>query len=221
MRSRIALSVYPIGGQLHIDPMMRFFPNSDAEGDGAAVAAINTGGDREQALLSQNQAIRGRVEELFTTVRNNNDAMVVKISTLQRVVQRFANRPTQINHGFVQRRGGDDNEIEPNDNNNIDRQHVLYAGTLSKHPKDLYSLWQEYQFGIEGRKAARKFSIKERGRNPFTYNRRKIVWDKILELIRHGHSHLTAIDQIYETYGRDATVTTIINRLRSDRIRGD
>jgi hypothetical protein len=215
--NRIPLSVYGVGGQLHIDPARSMFVTGDGEGDGGREAAAFPIGDSQQALLSQNHAIRGRVEELFSTVRNNNEALLVRIGKMHRVVQRFANRPTIVNHGFVRRRVGDDDDIDDTDNN-INRQHDLYAGTLSKHPKDLFHMWEEYQFGIEGRKAARKFSIKERGRNRFTYNRRKIVWDKISELIREGHSHLTAIDEIYDTYGRDATVTTIINKLRSDRI---
>lgn len=144
---------------------------------------------------------------------------------MQKILIRFASRPTQYNNGFVRRvnnnvNNNNNNENDDNDDNNNDtnRQQDLYAGTLSKHPKNLYFLWNEYQFGLEGRKAARKFSIKERGRNRFTYNRRKYVWDKILELIRHGETNETAIDAIYETYGRDATVTTIINKLRAEKI---
>lgn len=78
-------------------------------------------------------------------------------------------------------------------------------------------LWDEYEFGTEGRKAAKSFTIRERGKNRYTYHRRKIFWDKVEELIRHGHSHLTAIDGLYIKYGRDATVTSIINRMRIDR----
>jgi hypothetical protein len=214
---RIQLSVYPINGQLHIDPARLFVVgNGEGEGGGAAAAAFPVGDTQQQAILSQNHATRGRVDELFRTVQNNNDAMLLQIGKMHRVIQRFANKPTIINRGFIRRNDADDDD---NVIDNINLQHDQYAGTLSKHPKDLYHMWEEFQFGIEGRKAARKFSIKERGRNRFTYNRRKIVLDKISELIRQGHSHLTAIDEIYETYGREKTVTAIINKLRSDRIR--
>ena len=37
------------------------------------------------------------------------------------------------------------------------------VATLSATPRDLYILWQEYNVGIEGQKAARMFSAAERG----------------------------------------------------------
>ena len=39
-----------------------------------------------------------------------------------------------------------------------------YHTTLSKCPKSLYVLWQEYEFGIGGRKPAKLFSAMERGK---------------------------------------------------------
>ena len=39
-----------------------------------------------------------------------------------------------------------------------------YESTLSKKPRNWYVLWQEYMFGIAGRRAAREFSSIERGR---------------------------------------------------------
>jgi FtsZ-binding cell division protein ZapB len=137
------------------------------------------------------------------------------IVTTNNVVQRFANRPVQINHGFVRRRGG-----ENNDDANGTRDHAmeLCEATLSKHPKNLYKLWEEYEFGMEGRKAARKFNLRERGKNKYKYHRRKVVWDRIEEKIRQGHTYHTAIDSLYEQYGRDLSVTAIINKMRKERM---
>ena len=33
--------------------------------------------------------------------------------------------------------------------------------TLSPHPRSIHSLWQEYEFGIGGRKAAKDFTAME------------------------------------------------------------
>jgi hypothetical protein len=104
--NRIPLTVYPTNGQLRIDPVIALFASGEEVEGGREAAAFQNTGDTQQALLSQNHAIRGRVEELFATVRNNNESMLLRMQTLTRVVQRFANRPTQINHGFVRRRGG-------------------------------------------------------------------------------------------------------------------
>jgi hypothetical protein len=221
---RIALTVYHVDGTLQINPLMILFPgNADNEGREGGAAGGVVMGDTQKAILSQNHALRGRVEELFVTVKNNNDHLVQKIGTLQKAVKRFANRPVQINRGFVQKRGGendgDANATQNDDDANETGDHVpqLYEATLSKHPRDLYMLWEEYEFGIEGRKAARKFNVRERGKNRYNYHRRKVVWDRIEEKIRQGHTYHTAIDSLYEQYGRDLSVTEIINKMRKER----
>ena len=50
---------------------------------------------------------------------------------------------------------------------------------LSKCPKNLHLLWREYEFGLDGQKAAKNFTPEERGKNKFSYSRRKVFWDAI------------------------------------------
>jgi len=57
----------------------------------------------------------------------------------------------------------------------------------------------------------------ERDRVKHKYSRCKVVWDAIDRLVRGGLTANVAIDRIYNTYGRNATVTTIINCMLSDR----
>ena len=45
------------------------------------------------------------------------------------------------------------------------------------------------------------------------YSRRNLVWQKIVDLCRLGHTHLIAIDKVYENYGCDCTVTQIMNKI--------
>jgi hypothetical protein len=94
---------------------------------------------------------------------------------------------------------------------------VPFLVTLSLHPKDLYILWQEYEFGIGGRKPARQFTMQERARVKFKYCRRKIVWDVIdCLLVQSGYTTAqVAIDRIYDIYGR-LTVSDMIKRIRQD-----
>jgi hypothetical protein len=54
---------------------------------------------------------------------------------------------------------------------------VAQGSTLSPNPRSLYLLWDEYENGIGGRKAARLFSREERGKVKDNFHRRKIVWD--------------------------------------------
>ena len=95
--------------------------------------------------------------------------------------------------------------------------------SLSPNPKNLYELWQEYEVGIGGRKAAKLFSRSERGgKNKHKFCRRNVIW-RIIDKIVRGRGHITAdvvIDQIYAIYGQQTSVTKIINAIKEDIQRG-
>ena len=44
------------------------------------------------------------------------------------------------------------------------KQQVVLRGLLSKSLKDLYLLWREYEFGLDGQKPARQFTSVEKGK---------------------------------------------------------
>lgn len=98
--------------------------------------------------------------------------------------------------------------------------HAMMPATLMPTPRSLHDLWQEYQHGVGGRKAARLFSYTERGRSKHRYCRRKVVWDLIAGLVRQGHTAEAGIDRIYAVYGGQTSVTNIINGLKRDRKNG-
>ncbi|KAI2503968.1 hypothetical protein MHU86_10465 [Fragilaria crotonensis] len=105
-------------------------------------------------------------------------------------------------------RGG--RRITPGDDDNIAAAALLtaIAGrgaplSLSPNPKNLFELWDEYQVGIGGRKAARLFSKAERGGKVKHKNcRRKVLWTLVSGLVRQGYTSDTAIDLIYSVYGQ-------------------
>jgi hypothetical protein len=80
-------------------------------------------------------------------------------------------------------------------------------------------LWQEYEFGIGGRKATTDLTAQERGRVKHKYTRRKVVWDKISEMVRGGWNAQAAIGRLYVVYGPNVCVTKIINQMKIDRTR--
>lgn len=94
------------------------------------------------------------------------------------------------------------------------------VATLSPNPKNLFILWQEYEIGLGGRKAAKLFTREERGRVKHKYSRRKVVWDCISNLVRAGLTAHLAIDRIHQVYGEATQVTVIINSMKRDRIAG-
>ena len=98
----------------------------------------------------------------------------------------------------------------------LPRRLVPQQTSLSSNPRTLYDLWEEYTVGLGGRKPAKEYTPTERGKVTYKYTRRKVVWDVITTLTNSGlHSHV-AIDRIYDYYGRDKTITQVINLMRKD-----
>jgi hypothetical protein len=97
---------------------------------------------------------------------------------------------------------------------------MAHGSTLSPNPRSLYLLWEEYDNGIGGRKAARLFSREERGKVKNKFHRRQVVWDCVAMLVRAGLTAHVAIDRIQHIYGENTTVTNIINKMRQDRRAG-
>lgn len=95
-----------------------------------------------------------------------------------------------------------------------------YITSLSSCPRTLFVLWNEYEFGIGDRKAAKLFSSVERGRVKHKYSLRKVFWDQVIKMIRHGYTAHTAVDKIYEVYSCRNSVTKILQRMKNDRKRG-
>ncbi len=87
---------------------------------------------------------------------------------------------------------------------------------LSKNPKDLWTLWKEFEFGIDGGKAAKDYTSHERGANKCLYSVRKVFWDIVKKMISNGYTSDSAIDRIYLVYGRGKSNSNIIKELRTD-----
>ena len=157
-----------------------------------------------QALYAQNYSLRQANVEMKTEIRKSEERLSSAIREVNRNVFRIALQPG------TRRSSNDGGNLAPNQENNI-------PATLSRSPRDLFVLWQEYMFGIAGRKPAKQFSAKERGRCKYTYNCRKIAWEKIAELVRAGLTVQVAIDRIYDVYGRRDSLTRTLLKMRHDR----
>ena len=105
------------------------------------------------------------------------------------------------------------------ENDEEEQAHAAPA-ILSRCPKTLHTLWIEFEFGLANRKAAKDFTPSERGKVKYIYHRRKVIWDKIGEMVRSGWSSDEACNKIYEAYGPQKTVTDIINLMRKDKKTG-
>ena len=191
-----------------------------ATGHGAQVDLIELNGDDsdrnvargvtsidKDALLSQQLALMRRSEEGFSKVQHeliqveervSKRLKAIEVSTKRIAVQPVVRRSTS-------------QSVSPG---------VPAGAKLSKSPNDLYVLWQEYQFGVGGRKAAKDFTYSEKGQNRFAYSRRKVFWDVVEKMMSRGFTSGAAIDKIYQVYGPRLSVTVIIKLLRQDRKTG-
>jgi len=91
---------------------------------------------------------------------------------------------------------------------------------LSRCPKSLYVLWDEWTTGIGGMKAARLFNSAERGKCKHTFSKRRIFWDKVSELTRAGMASDLVIDKIYQAYGEGESVTNVLKAMQKDKPHG-
>ena len=93
---------------------------------------------------------------------------------------------------------------------------------LSSLPRDLIALWREYQFGLNGRKAARLFTVAERNANrkiKQKFYRRGQVWNCMKRQIHRGLTPEQAAIELHSVYGNNAPVSRIIDLLIKDKQR--
>jgi hypothetical protein len=209
---KVLLVVTGVDADVHIDEIN----DMDVDGgvDNAAAAqtrARNLPDANFRALYSQLTASRREVQELRGQLEHFEERTARQFGLVNNSIRRIAIQPAR-RRAVV---NNNDNKAAPPVDENEDGRI-----TLSPNPRDLHSLWQEYEFGIGGRKAARLFTAAERGRVKYTYHRRKVVWDQVALMIRAGHTAQTAIDRICEVHGVNRSVTQIINRMRRDRSTG-
>lgn len=169
-------------------------------------------------LLAQQNMLMGMLNAQSQRIDANHAAVVGMLQTSSRNIRRYFSAPAvrevQRNwargNAVVGHANFPRNEALPNNENSRPAQ-------LSPSPVDLFVLWDEYMVGLGGRKAARLFTARERGREKNKYHRRKVIWTMVQKLIDSGLTREEAIHTIYNVYGPGETVTSIINRLKKDK----
>jgi hypothetical protein len=172
-------------------------------------------------ILIQMQQLKQQIATQYDQLQQSVMNLRSEISDKHQIIQRNINRifiqpPRQATRQQRQERENDQN-------NNIDlaeENPPQLIAALSKTPRTLFDLWIEYTTGIGGNKPAKDFTFVERGKCKFKYCRRKVVWDCISAFVNAGHLSAVAIDRIYQAYGRNQTVSSIINAMIQDRKRG-
>lgn len=242
---KISLSVQQMGDQLVIVPICTAQVDGetgrggdgdvDAEEDGGRVVpAANAGSDWPgkcgssldmDTLFSQQYILQQRMEDLRQEMISLFGVQRAFLRNMNTNVKRIAAQPVLRSYPIIQRRStGHSGGANVDARRSTGLEAMTEAETrsssgvlLSRNPKDLYTVWKEWDFGLYGMKPARDFTIHERGANKFTFSRRKNIWDAVIRMIAHGYTSDTAIDRIYDVYGRGKSVCAICKALAKDR----
>ena len=192
-------------GEVYLDEVV-VHPSESSTGTGAT---ITDRGTREQltAIHSQLASVKDSITSLVRAVETNDIRSTRLYNSINNNVKRIAINP----RNSLQRQTQPVSELLSGTQQNV---------TLSRSPKTLFELWDEWTHGLNGRKAAKDFTHVERGQVKHKFSRRKVVWDCVIKLINSGLTAQVSIDRSYEAYGRHNNVTTIINRMRKDRKEG-
>ncbi len=85
-------------------------------------------------------------------------------------------------------------------------------GVKLKYPNDLFTVWKEWEFCMNGMKLAKDFTA-----NKFTYCWCKVFWDAVNQLTARGHTLDTAVEWIYVAYSQGKSFCEILRLMAQDR----
>ena len=237
---RLWLVIYRVGESLQIDELPPAPTgdgdkddgqqgNGDHPTDGGAMAAaaqphvqqgmmLETAGRQQfvNHMTAQLHGIISRLTRLEEQVNSSAGDLKMDIQRQLASLNKNMKRLQQLMAPTARRQGGG---VHGNENGPLAPGVRGPNVQLSKRPKDLYSLWTEYTHGLGGLKAARDFSSAERGIVKQKYYRRKTFWDVIAKHVDAGYTAPTAVDLVYQVYGRNKSVTMVINKMLEDRKR--
>jgi hypothetical protein len=150
---KIPLVITGNEGEVYIDEIPDGMVGNNGNGDGAGNGA---GGFIDRPVRQQLLAIHSQLlgltradEELRASIPNLQTLCTRQYQTMNSNINRIAIQPARR----VGPNGNNGNQQQQN--NNVAAGNNGGVPTLSPTPRCLYVLWQEYQAGIGGRKAAR------------------------------------------------------------------
>ena len=161
------------------------------------------------AVYSKVYATQSKVNEMENQQIESFAKLLKKLTKVQETAQRAAMAPV------VRRR-----PVARGSINNAAGDGGLGPANLVNCPANLYTLWNEYEVGVGGNKAAKEFTAKERGRVKSKYCRRKKFWLAMERLIAGGADSNTAIRRIYEVYGVNNKVSHVLKEMAGHEANG-
>ena len=215
---RIPLAIYRIQDTLMIDKIQQQPQQNGGDRDGHAVSVAAPNNQNWQSMLVNLQRIQQEQAQHHQQAMNSIAGLRLwcrdQFRTVNNNIRAFGGT---IQGGFVRQQPHNQARRRQLTDPDLQVQEGTLPATLAPTPRTLAELWEEYQFGIGGRKPAKDFDRNERGNRHHgikqKYYRRKFVWYTIEELIRRGDTRNAAINKIRDAYGWRCSVTQIINFL--------
>jgi hypothetical protein len=221
--------------------------NNDGEVAGGGVGVVNAvqgdpgpGGLQHFMMImtAQHTELQRTLIDHVEATREQLELLNAKLNRMQRSFTTFVNQMNRRPHRMLQAAAAaaaaGENDVlqlplaQPEQPPAIIQQQapvapavvqVALEASLSPSPRTHNVLWEEWEYGIGGRKPASQFTEQESGfpSRKSTYSRRRAFWNLVCRLIRRGHSAQDAINMIYGVYGQNLTVSKILDRIIRDR----
>jgi hypothetical protein len=200
--------------------------NENEGGGGGGQGARPVGAEAEvRALTATVNALRRENIELKNELilfKNSTNSLLKCLNTsVKRIAQVPALRAARV-RSQRNNAGGEVREEEENATMTTTTTDTAtpYIYTLTKCPGNLYVLWQEWEFGVGGRRPAKSFNGSQRGKVKFNYCLRKPFWNLVTKMIRSGYCSASAIEKIYNVYSTRLSTTKILRKIRQDARQG-
>jgi hypothetical protein len=195
---KIPLMVHQRMDQLHIVPILNGIRVAGAEGERVGASEGESSGVRDNFVASQ----FFQVQQSVCNLRNNMSSLFMEqrrfMNTINNNVRRIAIQP--VVHAAA-----------------LTTTWRRSMVKLSKCPRDLWTLWKKWEQRLGGKKAAKEYTLCERGANKFALSRRRVFWDAVEGMIKREHTSDSAVDMIYAAYGKSKSVTPLLVAMRMDR----
>ena len=114
--------------------------------------------------------LRRQQDEALIQLARRDDKHEQLLQRINRNIIRIANTPFRRH---VNAPVAEDVNVAPNLNVDEGNQEQRLVATLTKTPRTLHPLWQEYEIGGPGRKSVKDWTAQERGRHKHSVYKRK------------------------------------------------
>ena len=145
----------------------------DANGEQVQVQGRNGNAkDDMTTLLSHQLQVQRKIEETKLEVLNQlfevRHHHIKQLSIINKNLKRIVMQPILRPSGLIQQRRStatcNENEQDQVEETEEDVVQRMKAKQYYRSPKTLFDLWHEYQFGLNGCKPAKDFTLEERGK---------------------------------------------------------